>query len=47
MQLTTRSVLDNRAALLGAGGSWQQSFQNGIVVLAPLLTALIGTALPK
>jgi len=33
--------------LLGVGGSWQQSFQNGIVVLAPLLTALIGTALPK
>jgi len=35
------------AALLGAGGSWQESFQNGVIVLAPLLTALIGTALPK
>jgi hypothetical protein len=35
------------AALLEVGGSWQQSFQNGIVVLAPLLTALIGTALQK
>jgi hypothetical protein len=35
------------AALLAVGGSWQQSFQNGIVVFAPLLTALIGTALHK
>lgn len=35
------------AALLGADSSWQQTFQNGVFVLAPLLTALIGTALPK
>jgi hypothetical protein len=35
------------SALLGLGASWQNSFQNGIVVFAPLLTALIGTALPK
>jgi hypothetical protein len=35
------------AAFLGADSSWQQSFQNGVFVLAPLLTALIGTALPK
>jgi hypothetical protein len=32
--------------LLGIGSGWQQSFQNGVVVFAPLLTALIGTALP-
>lgn len=35
------------ALFLGADSSWQQSFQNGGFVLAPLLTALIGTALPK
>jgi hypothetical protein len=35
------------AALLGADSSWQQTFQNGLIVLAPLLTGLIGTALPK
>lgn len=35
------------AAFLGTGSSWQQAFQNGIFVLSPLLTALIGTALPK
>ena len=35
------------AAFLGADSSWQQAFQNGVFVLAPLLTALIGTALPK
>jgi hypothetical protein len=35
------------SALLALGVSWQNSFQNGIVVFAPLLTALIGTALPK
>jgi hypothetical protein len=34
-------------ALLGADAPWQRTFQNGIIVLAPLLTALIGTALPK
>lgn len=32
--------------LLGLGTGWQQSFQNGVIVLAPLLTALIGSALP-
>jgi hypothetical protein len=35
------------AAFLGVDSSWQQAFQNGIFVLSPLLTALIGTALPK
>jgi hypothetical protein len=35
------------AAFLGADSSWQQTFQNGLIVVAPLLTALIGTALPK
>lgn len=35
------------AAFLGTDSSWQQAFQNGIFVLSPLLTALIGTALPK
>ncbi len=35
------------SAFLGVGASWQNSFQSGIVVFAPLLTALIGTALPK
>ncbi|MGN6680394.1 MAG: hypothetical protein ACTHKL_21745 [Streptosporangiaceae bacterium] len=35
------------SAVLGLGASWQNSFQNGIVVFAPLLTALIGTALPR
>jgi len=35
------------AAFLGADSSWQETFQSGLVVLAPLLTALIGTALPK
>ena len=32
---------------LGADSSWQQNFQNGVFVLAPLLTALIGTVVPK
>ena len=44
---TPLSRRQDLAALLEVGGSWQQSFQNGIVVLAPLLTALIGTALQK
>jgi len=39
------------AAVKGAQGpgdtSPETDFQNGIVVFAPLLTALIGTALPK
>jgi hypothetical protein len=36
----------NIESLLGIGVGWQQSFQNGVVVFAPLLTALIGTAVP-
>jgi len=44
---TPLSRRQDLAALLGANSSWQQNFQNGIFVLAPLLTALIGTALPK
>jgi len=35
------------AAFLGTDSSWRQTFQNGVFVLAPLLTAIIGTALPK
>jgi hypothetical protein len=35
------------ATFLGADSSWQQTFQNGVFVLAPLLTALIGTVVPK
>lgn len=35
------------AVFLGMGGSWQKSFQDGVIIFAPLLTALIGTALPK
>lgn len=35
------------AVFLGMGGSWQESFQDGVIIFAPLLTALIGTALPK
>jgi hypothetical protein len=35
------------AVFLGIGGSWQKSFQDGVIVFAPLLTALIGTVLPK
>jgi hypothetical protein len=35
------------AAFLGMGASWQKSFQDGIIIFAPLFTALIGTALPK
>ena len=37
----------NLAAFLGMDASWQKSFQDGIIIFAPLLTALIGTALPK
>jgi hypothetical protein len=37
---------EDLSAFLGLGASWQNAFQNGIVVFAPLLTALIGTALP-
>jgi hypothetical protein len=36
----------NIEGLLGVGVGWQQSFQNGVIVFAPLLTALIGTAVP-
>lgn len=35
------------AVFLGMGGSWQKSFQDGVIIFAPLFTALIGTALPK
>jgi hypothetical protein len=35
------------AVFLGMDGSWQKSFQDGVIIFAPLLTALIGTALPK
>jgi hypothetical protein len=35
------------AAFLGMGASWQKSFQEGVIIFAPLFTALIGTALPK
>lgn len=35
------------AVFLGMGGSWQKSFQDGVIIFAPLLTALIGTALSK
>lgn len=35
------------ATFLGADSSWQQAFQNGVFVLAPLLTALIGTVVPR
>jgi hypothetical protein len=42
--LTRRTDL---AAFLGMGASWQKSFQDGVIIFAPLLTALIGTALPK
>jgi hypothetical protein len=45
--LTTR--LERRNALgtlLGLAGSWFASFQSGVIILAPLLTALIGTAVP-
>lgn len=35
------------ATFLGADSSWQQTFQNGVFVLAPLLTALIGTVVPR
>lgn len=35
------------ATFLGADSSRQQAFQNGVFVLAPLLTALIGTVVPK
>ena len=42
--LSRRRVL---AAFLGTDSSWQQTFQTGIFVLSPLITALIGTALPK
>jgi hypothetical protein len=34
-------------AFLGMGASWQKSFQEGVIIFAPLFTALIGTALPK
>lgn len=44
---TPLSRRQDLAAFLGADSSWQQTFQNGVFVLAPLLTALIGTALPK
>jgi len=37
---------EDLSAFLGLGASWRNAFQNGIVVFAPLLTALIGTALP-
>jgi len=33
------------AAFLGMGASWQKSFQDGIIIFAPLFTALVGTAL--
>jgi hypothetical protein len=36
-----------QAATAHTSASWQQTFQNGLIVSAPLLTALIGTALPK
>lgn len=36
----------NIEILLGVGAGWQQRFQNGVIVLAPLLTALIGAAVP-
>jgi hypothetical protein len=45
--LTTR--LERRDALgaaLGLSGSWFASFQSGVIILAPLLTALIGSAFP-
>jgi hypothetical protein len=35
------------AAFLGMGASWQKSFQDGVIIFAPLFTALIGTALSK
>jgi len=35
------------AAFLGMGAPWQKSFQDGVIIFAPLLTALIGTALQK
>jgi hypothetical protein len=35
------------AAFLGLGASWQKSFQEGVIIFAPLFTALIGTALSK
>jgi hypothetical protein len=35
------------AVFLGMGASWQKSFQDGVIIFAPLFTALIGTALPK
>jgi hypothetical protein len=35
------------AAFLGMGASWQKSFQDGVIIFAPLLTAVIGAALPK
>jgi hypothetical protein len=35
------------AGFLGMGGSWQKSFQDGVIIFAPLFTALIGTALSK
>jgi hypothetical protein len=44
---TPMSRRENLAAFLGMGASWQKSFQDGIIIFAPLLTALIGTALPK
>jgi hypothetical protein len=44
---TPMSRRQNLAAFLGMGASWQKSFQDGIIIFAPLLTALIGTALPK
>ena len=44
---TPLSRRQDLAVFLGADSSWQQAFQNGVFVLAPLLTALISTALPK
>lgn len=43
------AMFDKRQALsqvLDYGGSWASSFQSGVIVLAPLITALLGLAIP-